>query len=106
MIVLGIESSTPIASVAVVSEDKVLGEITLNIGLTHAEQLLPLIDELLRQTKLTCAELGGIAIAGGPGSFTGLRIGITIANVWGWFKKIKVNGKLISAQDFILPRYE
>lgn len=79
MIVLGIESSTPIASVAVVSEDKVLGEITLNIGLTHAEQLLPLIDELLRQTKLTCAELGGIAIAGGPGSFTGLRIGMATA---------------------------
>lgn len=79
MIVLGIESSTPIASVAVVSEDKVLGEITLNIGLTHAEQLLPLIDELLRQTKLTCADLGGIAIAGGPGSFTGLRIGMATA---------------------------
>jgi tRNA threonylcarbamoyladenosine biosynthesis protein TsaB len=79
MIVLGIESSTPIASVAVVSEEKLLGEITLNIGLTHSEQLLPLIDELLRQTKLKSADLGGIAIAGGPGSFTGLRIGMATA---------------------------
>jgi tRNA threonylcarbamoyladenosine biosynthesis protein TsaB len=79
MIVLGIESSTPVASVALVSEEKVLGEITLNIGLTHSEQLLPLIDELLKQTQITRKELSGIAVAGGPGSFTGLRIGMATA---------------------------
>lgn len=79
MIVLGIESSTPIASVALVSEQKLSGEITLNIGLTHSEQLLPLIDDLLQQTKISRADLGGIAVAGGPGSFTGLRIGMATA---------------------------
>lgn len=79
MIVLGIESSTPVASVALVSAEKLLGEITLNIGLTHSEQLLPIIDELLRKTKLSRTALEGIAIASGPGSFTGLRIGMATA---------------------------
>ena len=79
MIVLGIESSTPIASVALVSETGLLGEITLNIGLTHSEQLLPLIDDLLMQTKTPRQKLEGIAVSGGPGSFTGLRIGMATA---------------------------
>ena len=79
MIVLGIESSSPVASVALVSEEKLWGEMTLNIGLTHSEQLLPLIDELLHQVKIDISEVEGIAISGGPGSFTGLRIGMATA---------------------------
>lgn len=79
MIVLGIESSSPVASVALVSEQKLWGEMTLNIGLTHSEQLLPLIDDLLQQTKVDISNLEGIAISGGPGSFTGLRIGMSTA---------------------------
>lgn len=79
MLVLGIESSSPIASVALVSEEKLWGEITLNIGLTHSEQLLPLIDLLLRQARVKLADLAGIAVSSGPGSFTGLRIGMATA---------------------------
>lgn len=79
MIVLGIESSTPVASVALVSDAGLRGEITLNIGLTHSEQLLPLVDTLLYQTKTRLDEVEGIAVGGGPGSFTGLRIGIATA---------------------------
>lgn len=79
MLVLGIESSTPVASVAVVSDEGLKGEITLNIGLTHSEQLLPLIDDLLCQSRLALKDIEGIAVAGGPGSFTGLRIGMAIA---------------------------
>ena len=79
MKVLGIESSSPVASVALVSEEKLWGEMTLNIGLTHSEQLLPLIDELLHQAKVDISEIEGIAISGGPGSFTGLRIGMATA---------------------------
>jgi len=79
MIVLGIESSSPIASVALVSEQKLWGEMTLNIGLTHSEQLLPLIDDLLHQVKIDISEVEGIAVSGGPGSFTGLRIGMATA---------------------------
>lgn len=79
MIILGIESSSPVASVALVSEEKLWGEMTLNTGLSHSEQLLPLIDELLRQTKVELSQLAGIAVSGGPGSFTGLRIGMATA---------------------------
>ncbi|PKM86108.1 MAG: tRNA (adenosine(37)-N6)-threonylcarbamoyltransferase complex dimerization subunit type 1 TsaB [Firmicutes bacterium HGW-Firmicutes-12] len=79
MLVLGIESSTPVASVAVVSNEGLKGEITLNIGLTHSEQLLPLIDDLFKQCRISMDEICGIAVAGGPGSFTGLRIGMATA---------------------------
>lgn len=79
MLVLGIESSTPVASVALTGPKGLVGEITLNIGLTHSEQLLPLIVDLLEQARLKLSEVEGIAIAGGPGSFTGLRIGMATA---------------------------
>lgn len=79
MLVLGIESSTPVASAAIVSGGGLLGEITLNIGLTHSEQLLPLIDDLLGQTGISLEKIEGIAVSGGPGSFTGLRIGMATA---------------------------
>jgi tRNA threonylcarbamoyladenosine biosynthesis protein TsaB len=79
MVILGIESATPVASAALISGDELLGEVTLNIGLTHSEQLLPLIDELLHQTKIARTALGGIAVSSGPGSFTGLRIGMATA---------------------------
>jgi tRNA threonylcarbamoyladenosine biosynthesis protein TsaB len=86
MLVLGIESSSPVASVALVDKKKVWGELTLNTGLTHSEQLLPLIERLLKITKVKRTDIGGIAIAGGPGSFTGLRIGMATAKglAQGW----------------------
>lgn len=79
MYVLGIESSTSVASVALVSQEGLRGEMTLNIGLTHSEQLLPLLDDLLQQTKTKIEDISGIAVSGGPGSFTGLRIGMSTA---------------------------
>jgi tRNA threonylcarbamoyladenosine biosynthesis protein TsaB len=79
MLILGIESATPIASVALVNEKGFLGEITLNIGLTHSEQLLPMLDQLLQQARLTIKDVTGLAVSAGPGSFTGLRIGMATA---------------------------
>lgn len=79
MLVLGIESSTPTASVALAGPGGLVGEITLNIGLTHSEQLLPLIVDLLEQSRYSLEQVEGIAVSGGPGSFTGLRIGMATA---------------------------
>ncbi|MDD3074819.1 MAG: tRNA (adenosine(37)-N6)-threonylcarbamoyltransferase complex dimerization subunit type 1 TsaB [Eubacteriales bacterium] len=102
MVVLGIESSSPIASVALVSGHKLWGEMTLNIGLTHSEQLLPLIDDLLQQTKVTLADLEGIAVSGGPGSFTGLRIGMATAK--GLAQGLKI--PLVSVSTLLALAYQ
>lgn len=79
MLVLGIESATPVASVALVDGKGLVGELTLNVGLTHSQQLLPMIDQLLKQTRRTLKEVEGLGISTGPGSFTGLRIGMATA---------------------------
>jgi len=79
MIVLGIESASETASCAILSEEKLLGEYSQNIGKTHSENLMALIDTLIIDTDTSLKDLSGIAITKGPGSYTGLRIGIAIA---------------------------
>ncbi len=77
MLILGIETSTKTGSVAVVSEDGVVAQYSLNIEVTHSERLMATVDRVLRDTGLGMANMDGFAVACGPGSFTGLRIGIS-----------------------------
>ncbi len=79
MKILAIDSSGQVASVALTSDGTVLAEYTLNYKKTHSQTLLPMIDEIVRMTDFDLSELDGIAIAAGPGSFTGLRIGSATA---------------------------
>ena len=79
MQILGIESAALTASVAVVREDCVLAEYTVNYKKTHSQTLLPMIDEIVRMTELDKNSIDAIAVSGGPGSFTGLRIGSATA---------------------------
>ncbi len=79
MIVLGIETSSTCGSVAVVQDRKVLGELFFNTGTKHSTKIVPSITNLLSTVGLDKADLEGIAVTSGPGSYTSLRIGISIA---------------------------
>ena len=79
MKLLGLDSSGLVASVAIVEDENLLGEYTVNYKKTHSQTLLPMLDEVARMVELELGTLDAIAIAGGPGSFTGLRIGSATA---------------------------
>ncbi len=79
MIILSIDSSTPVAGIAVSDGMQLRGEITLNTKNTHSEKLMPLVQQLLEETDLTVKDLDAVAVTQGPGSFTGLRIGMATA---------------------------
>ncbi len=79
MTILGIDSSAGPASAGVVREGRLLGDFFLNTKQTHSQTLLPMIQSLLDNLGLSCGELDQIAVTQGPGSFTGVRIGIACA---------------------------
>lgn len=79
MKLLALDSSGLVASVAVVEDDITVAEYTLNYKKTHSQTLLPMLDELRRMTELDLNSIDAIAVASGPGSFTGLRIGAATA---------------------------
>lgn len=76
MIVLAVESSAVAASVAVKKDEQLLAEMTINRGNTHSENLLPMVETLLNKLNLTVDDVDLFAVSVGPGSFTGVRIGV------------------------------
>lgn len=76
---MGIETSTMQGGVALVSGQGVICEYTLNVKATYSERLLPLIDRALQDARIALDQVAGFAVAVGPGSFTGLRIGVSTA---------------------------
>lgn len=79
MKILALDSSGLVASAAVVENDITVAEYTLNYKKTHSQTLLPMLDEIRRMTELDLNSVDAIAVASGPGSFTGLRIGAATA---------------------------
>lgn len=79
MKILGIDSSSLVASAAIVTDDILTAEYTVNFKKTHSQTLLPMIDEIVSMTDTDLEEIDAIAVSGGPGSFTGLRIGSATA---------------------------
>ncbi|MDX9752430.1 MAG: tRNA (adenosine(37)-N6)-threonylcarbamoyltransferase complex dimerization subunit type 1 TsaB [bacterium] len=79
MVLLAIDTSTSTGSVALWGQDSLLGLLTVSVDLAHSEGLMPAVDALLCQTGRTVADLTAVASVSGPGSYTGLRIGIATA---------------------------
>lgn len=79
MKILALDSSGNVASVAVLEDDNLLAEYTVNYKKTHSQTLLPMLDEICRMTESDLSGIDAIAVAAGPGSFTGLRIGSATA---------------------------
>jgi tRNA threonylcarbamoyladenosine biosynthesis protein TsaB len=77
--VLGIDTSTMTGGVALLKEDQLIGESVLNIRTTHSERLLPALEQLLTAGELEVKQVDLLSIVTGPGSFTGLRIGVATA---------------------------
>ncbi|MDD3413271.1 MAG: tRNA (adenosine(37)-N6)-threonylcarbamoyltransferase complex dimerization subunit type 1 TsaB [Lachnospiraceae bacterium] len=75
MKILAVDSSGLVASVAIVENENLLAEYTVNYKKTHSQTLMPMLDEIVKMTDLSLDSIDAIAVAGGPGSFTGLRIG-------------------------------
>lgn len=76
MKILGIDTSTPIGSVALIDDDNIVAEHTLNIVQAHSSRLMPAINTVLKWGEITPKDLDGCAVGIGPGSFTGIRIGV------------------------------
>ena len=79
MTILAIDSSAKAASVCIANEEKIIGEFFINTLLTHSQTLMPMTEQLLKNTKMTIDEVDAIAVNAGPGSFTGVRIGVAAA---------------------------
>jgi len=92
MKVLAIDTSNQAMSIAVLDGERIIGEITTNIKRNHSERLMPAIDELMNDVQWKPSELDRIVVAKGPGSYTGLRIGVTIAKTLAWTLGVELVG--------------
>ena len=92
MLLLAFETSAKAASVALFDAQKLLGESYQNTGLTHSQTLMVMAEDLLKQCGRTAAEVTHTAVAAGPGSFTGVRIGVAAAKGFAWGKELSCYG--------------
>lgn len=92
MRILAFETSAKAASVALLEDDRLLGEYYLNCGQTHSRTLMQMAQELLANCALTPADITAVACAAGPGSFTGVRIGVAAAKGFAWGRELPCVG--------------
>ena len=76
MNILAIDTSGPVAGCAVMKDGQIAYAAAMRLGLTHSQTILPAVDAALRATKMRCEDMDAIAAVAGPGSFTGVRIGV------------------------------
>jgi len=84
MLILAIESSAKSASVALMEDENLIAQYSQCSGLTHSRTLLPMVDDLLKNTERKLSEVDCFAVSHGPGSFTGIRIGVSTVKGLAW----------------------
>ena len=84
MLILAFETSAKAGSVALLEDGKLLGESYQNTGLTHSQTVMPMAESLVKSCGYTPQDIGAVAVAAGPGSFTGVRIGVAAAKGFAW----------------------
>ena len=107
MLILAFETSAKAASVALTENGKLLGEAYQNTGLTHSQTLMVMAEDTLKQCGKTAADVEAVAVAAGPGSFTGVRIGVAAAKGFAWGKELPCYGvSTLEAMAESLGMYE
>ena len=92
MLILAFETSAKAASAALLEDSRLLGESYQNTGLTHSQTLLVMAEQLMAQCGKTVADVNAVAVAAGPGSFTGVRIGVAAAKGFAWGRELPCYG--------------
>ena len=92
MLILAFETSAKAASAALMDDQKLLGESYQNTGLTHSQTLMVMAEDLLKQCGKTVNDVTAVAVAAGPGSFTGVRIGVAAAKGFAWGRELPLYG--------------
>lgn len=92
MKILAFETSAKAASVALLEKGKLLGENYQNTGLTHSQTLMVMAEDMLKACGLTARDVDAVAVAAGPGSFTGVRIGVAAAKGFAWGAQLPCYG--------------
>ncbi len=92
MRILAFETSAKAASVAIAEDELLLAETYQNTGLTHSQTILAMAESMLSACNLTVQDIDAVAVAGGPGSFTGIRIGVAAAKGFAWGRELPLYG--------------
>ena len=107
MKILAFETSAKAASVALMDKGKLLGESYQNTGLTHSQTLMVMAEDLLKTCNLTVKDVDAVAVAAGPGSFTGVRIGVAAAKGFAWGGELPCYGvSTLEAMALSLGAYQ
>ena len=105
MLILAFESSAKAASAALLKDGKLLSQYTQCSGLTHSRTLLPMGEDMLKNAELTLGDVDLLAVAHGPGSFTGLRIGACLVNTLAHELNIPLKDHHGKKHQIIIPDY-
>ena len=107
MLIIGLDTTSQSGSVSLINEDKVLGECLFNVGPRHSENVVSSLEWLIKTLNVQKKDIEAVAVSVGPGSFTSVRVGVTIAKSLAYSMKIKIVG--VSSLEVLamnIPRTE